>query len=59
MEYSFDNNEKASTDPKNWDSKNKGDRPPIPNGGKLNRRQAAKQKEINEMSKISILQELK
>lgn len=57
--HSFSEN-KSSTDPNaNGDMKNRFERPPQHNGPRLNRRQQIKEREINEMSKLSILQELK
>lgn len=54
---SFDPTEsKSSTDPA--DMRSKFDKPP-PYAPKLNRRQQLKEKEINEMSKLTVLQELK
>ena len=50
---------KSSTDPKDGDMRSKFDKPPTYNGPKLNRRQQMKEKEINEMSKLTVLQELK
>lgn len=57
MNQSYDSKDKASTDPS--DMRNKFDKPPQYGGPKLNRRQQMKEREINEMSKLGILQELK
>jgi len=60
MDYSYDSKDiKSNTDPKDGDIKAKFEKPPAHNGPRLNRRQQMKQKEIDEMTKITILQELK